>query len=531
MDVRDRTLLLLDELNKGMYEREEPLKLAFLASVAGESIFFLGPPGVAKSLIARRLKFAFKECKTFEYLMNRFSTPDEMFGPVSIKKLKDEDKFERLTDKYLPGSNIVFLDEIWKAGPSIQNSLLTILNEKIYRNGDQEIKVKLRGILSASNELPAQGQGLEALWDRFLIRYYVHGIQDKNNFEKMITECNNLYCDDVTSEYKLDDSELEKFQEDIVKVEMSTEAMNTIHNVRFLLQEENKKLGENHYYVSDRRWKKIIHIIRTSAFLNGRLKVDLMDCFLIAHCIWEKPEDINAVKQIVAEAIRNNSYTMRLDIQSLDTEIANFQMDVEKEIQSEKKIDKPMLKEYDSLYYGITNFTDSDGFHVINTNNVPNQYIMINEYNTLSNEEKVVSIYEKSGHNYVKKNSYKATKGVKDFEFNIKYTENDFVRNRDMNGVFELKTMEINDTKPIRKEPHAILIDHWNNKAKNLKILVNQHKASIDDYKVTELGSIKNNIFVNDSNAEIIESKENELRKMLEGMVLSIEKTVHYYST
>ena len=139
MEIKQSIKALLDLLNNNIYEKQEVIALSLLSAVAGESIFLLGAPGVAKSLIARQLKFAFEDGSKsgghFEYLMNRFSTPDEIFGPVSISQLKDNDKYERLVKKYLPGATVVFLDEIWKAGPSIQNALLTVLNEKVYRNG------------------------------------------------------------------------------------------------------------------------------------------------------------------------------------------------------------------------------------------------------------------------------------------------------------------------------------------------------------------------------------------------------------
>ena len=184
----ERFKLLLREMNRGIYEKETEISLSLLAALAGESIILLGPPGVAKSMVARQLKNAFRDAHSFEYLMSRFSTPDEIFGPVSIQKLKTSDTYERAVDGYLPTADVVFLDEIWKAGPAIQNTLLTVINEKIFRNGNREMHLPLKLLVAASNELPAKGEGLEALWDRFVIRIESRPIKMEKNFRAMLLE-------------------------------------------------------------------------------------------------------------------------------------------------------------------------------------------------------------------------------------------------------------------------------------------------------------------------------------------------------
>ena len=188
MTIPEKISSIVADINKGVYDKECELKLALLAAIAGESILILGPPGVAKSMIARSIKNVFKDANSFEYLMSRFSTPDEVFGPVSIAKLKDSEQYERITEGYLPNADVVFLDEIWKAGPAIQNSLLTVLNEKIFRNGSREMHLPLKLLIAASNELPAQGEGLEALWDRFLIRIVSKSIRNEEDFYRMLLD-------------------------------------------------------------------------------------------------------------------------------------------------------------------------------------------------------------------------------------------------------------------------------------------------------------------------------------------------------
>ena len=145
----DRFNELVVAASAGLKERDEIIANALLAILSGQSVFFFGPPGTAKSLIARRLAGVFKYSTFFECLMNRFTTPEEMFGPVSIKELKSADRYIRKTDGFLPSADFAFLDEIWKSSPAILNALLTILNERKFRNGDKVEDVPLKALVAA----------------------------------------------------------------------------------------------------------------------------------------------------------------------------------------------------------------------------------------------------------------------------------------------------------------------------------------------------------------------------------------------
>jgi len=343
MELKQRFKTILENLNKGIYEKEEVIALALLGAISGESIFLLGPPGVAKSLIARRLKNIFKDGKAFEYLMSRFSTPDEIFGPVSISKLKNEDKYIRLTENYLPNADIVFLDEIWKAGPSIQNTLLTVINEKLFRNGDKDEKIKMKSLISASNELPTQNEGLEALWDRFLIRYFVDGITENDNFFDMIAGNTSIEDDTIDKELKITDEEYQKWQEKILKVKIPDEVKNVIKAIRFYLDEYNTKNENEYIYISDRRWKKVVKILKTSAFMNNRDEINLMDIFLIVHLIWDNDKQIDKVKEMVAKAVKEHSYSEKSGVDAIIKNIKELEEEIKQEIQKNKKISNRLI--------------------------------------------------------------------------------------------------------------------------------------------------------------------------------------------
>ncbi|MBS1443822.1 MAG: AAA domain-containing protein [Prevotella sp.] len=302
----ERFKQLLGEMNRGIYEKETEISLSLLAALAGESIILLGPPGVAKSMVARQLKTVFRDAQSFEYLMSRFSTPDEIFGPVSIQKLKTSDTYERAVEGYLPTADVVFLDEIWKAGPAIQNTLLTVINEKIFRNGNREMHLPLKLLVAASNELPAKGEGLEALWDRFVIRIESRPIKLEKNFRAMLLESHADFADNADfSDLKITAEEYAEWAEKICKIGVKGEVLDAISAIRKSLRAVNvdEAAERRNIYVSDRRWKNTIRLLRTSAFMQDREEVDICDLLPIYHCLWQEPEERDAIRNIVIRAL------------------------------------------------------------------------------------------------------------------------------------------------------------------------------------------------------------------------------------
>ncbi len=285
---------LMAAMNTGLLERNEQVKLLLLAALSGEHVLFLGPPGTAKSELAKRLRSIFVEADYFERLLTRFSVPEELFGPLSIKALED-DKYKRLTSGYLPEASVAFIDEIFKANSAILNSLLTLLNERKFDNGNTRKSVPLISVVAASNELP-EGEELSALYDRFMLRSFVHPVSD-DSFESLLN-LKGEECDpDLESRLRIE--ELHEVQILSKKVEVSASVIELCKEFRNYLKAEN-------IYVSDRRWLKIIKLLKVSAFTSGQTNVTNYDAWIMAHCLWEKPEQLAGLQEVYTRSIAIN---------------------------------------------------------------------------------------------------------------------------------------------------------------------------------------------------------------------------------
>jgi MoxR-like ATPase len=280
-------------LQAALIERDEEIDLALTALVAQEHLLLVGPPGVAKSLLLDSI-MDWMGGSRFTMLVNKFSTPEELYGPVSVKGLK-EDKYVRITSGRLPEAHGAFLDEVFKGSSAILNTLLRILNERLFDAGDGSLKkVPLRLCVAASNEWPGSqegGQELGPLFDRFLIRKTVKPIMSASGKQRLRWGGSHVptFTDKVTP------SEVDAAAAEAAALPWSTEAQAAYDTIL-------RELAKEGIFPSDRRDAKAVGICQAYAWLAGASQVNPEHLEVLAHVLWMDPAEQPArAAQVVAK--------------------------------------------------------------------------------------------------------------------------------------------------------------------------------------------------------------------------------------
>ncbi len=284
-----------DYLNNVFIERETLISLLLLTIFSGQNMFILGKPGVAKSEIVYQTSLLFRNVKIFRYLLTKYTTPEEIFGSISLEELKKDRFYRKITNK-LADVEIGFLDEIFKGNSSILNSLLMIANEKIYINDTEVVNVPLISLFGASNEIPDEEEmeELQALYDRFTIKYIAEPIREYKNFTMLLLQDNK--------EIKTDEQMLIDLN-DIYTVLEAAKDITPGQNILNLMYKVREYCYENNYYVSDRKFKNMLGILKVGAFVNGRSEIITEDLFILPYMIWEKPEEFSVIKEDIESII------------------------------------------------------------------------------------------------------------------------------------------------------------------------------------------------------------------------------------
>lgn len=281
-------------LSDSLIERDVEVKLLLLAALSREHIILLGPPGVGKSELARRLG-QISGGIFFERLLTKFTAPEEVFGPLSLQALEN-DLYIRNINGYLPTASVAFLDEIFKSSSSILNSFLTILNERLYDNGNARVKVPLLTVVGASNELP-DSEELDALYDRFLFRRMIAPISD-GEIHRLLSQPATIQSQPITTAL-VSESLADEILREAGRVILPANVVNILVTVRAFLRDQISPS----IYVSDRRLKKAAQALKVSAFCNGRSVVTVSDCLLLQHMLWYSPEDQEVINNWVWDSL------------------------------------------------------------------------------------------------------------------------------------------------------------------------------------------------------------------------------------
>ena len=310
-DARAAMAALTAHLRSRFLERDDVIDGTATALVAREHVLLLGEPGTAKSELA----LAFCEAldgRFFQTLCTRFQTPEEVLGMFSLKAMT-EDRYVRRTTNRIPEADVAFLDEVFKGSAAMLNTLLRVINERVFEQDGVVQRIPLRLVVAASNELPDESDGLGAFHDRFLVRFDVRRLQHDEAARAV------LFGDlRAPAAPRVTHAHLVVLATAADAVMVTADAQDAVLRIRAALHDKGVR-------VSDRRWRKAVGLLRAEAALAGRDRVTSAHLGALEHCLWERAEQQAAVREVVRAHVATWIKVTRDAHAAIDEQIARIQ--------------------------------------------------------------------------------------------------------------------------------------------------------------------------------------------------------------
>lgn len=328
----DKILQIEEDLKGFFIERDNEIRIISLALVSATNAFFHGPAGTGKSSLVEEYNKRITNSSYFRVLMGKTTEPGEVFGPTSIEAMK-QDKYKFNTAGKLPEANVAFLDECFKANSAVLNSLLTIMNEKYFFN-DGVQKVPLISLFGASNEY-AEENSLEALYDRFLLRWHVNYVQDNKNRIKLFN--NFLIARSGSSKYNkaaltlsptafIDIDEIKVLNEKAKEVTFTNKVLTMYNKILMALEKQG-------ITISDRRKNESLKVLQANALLNNRNAVEIDDFESLVYTLWTGDErQLQIVSDEIikfANPIREKYNNLKASFEKYKAEFNNLDKDAD----------------------------------------------------------------------------------------------------------------------------------------------------------------------------------------------------------
>src|SRR5260221_8791027 len=291
---------IVGELSDQFYERSAVIRALVVTMLARQHSLLLGPPGAAKSDLARELTSRFDGANYWEIQLSKFTTPGQIFGPVDVAALTTEGEYRQIFEGHATRCHIAMIDEIFKCGDASLNSMLAYLNERLYHPeaGGEPVRCPLIGAITASNEL-AQTDALDAIYDRLLVRIEVSYIQDPSNFAAFLGSAVTPTSVPCPATVALADL-ITAVESDVPATEVPGSVIDAICTLRAQLRRQE-------LVASDRRWRQAIRLLQASAYLDGRDAVSETDLAILSSVLWDSPAQRPAIEREVLQLVNPNA--------------------------------------------------------------------------------------------------------------------------------------------------------------------------------------------------------------------------------